>query len=525
MKKISIIFLTIGLHLSCFGQENWDWGGPLDALQAKFEIVHYTLDLEILPETQTISGMSTVKFQSNEELDVLRLNLIDQYVVSKVLMNGEEVEFSHENDLLDVKPIDCTCDEVEIHYSGQTPIALNPPWTGGFTWEKDSFGNHWMGLSSQGEGAKIFMPALDHPSSEPLEGVDLIFTVPKGYFVASNGLLQSTVEEGEKVRYHWSSQYPINNYNVNFTLGVFYSEKSEFQSSSGETFPIEVIVLKENQDKAKELLKVLVVSARTHEKFFGPYPWPDDKLAIVETPYLGMEHQTINAYGNNYQFVPMGQTKYDWLLHHELGHEWFGNKVSVGDWADFWLHEGITAYGDWLFYQEHDGLQAYLEKAKEVGQSIAHEKPVVSKPNSTEEEAYHPEIYTKGAYVMHSLRWLLGDEVFFPFLKALASDQRWTYENQIDTDDFYSFLKEFTGKDLTKFLDLYLKSTKVPEVKITPRGSKDYRISLEGIKFEMPVEIQTSEGLEKVMLGKKKVTVHSDSRPIVDPNGWLMLQK
>ncbi len=524
MKKISILFLIISFHLSCFGQKNWDWGGPKDPLQEKFEVLHYTLDLEILPEIKSLSGKSIVRFHSDEALETLRLNLINEYVVSKVMMNGQEVEFSHENDLLDIKPIDCTCDEVEIFYTGQTPIAINPPWTGGFTWRKDKAGNYWMGLSSQGEGAKIFMPALDHPSSEAKEGVDLFFTVPNGYMVAANGLLQNTEEMEDKVRYHWSSTYPINNYNINFTLGVFHSEKEVFKSENGQEFPIEVIVLEQNKDRAAELLEVLKVSAQTHEKYFGPFPWPEDKLSIVETPYLGMEHQTINAYGNNYRFVPMGKTKYDWLLHHELGHEWFGNKISVGDWADFWIHEGITSYGDWLFYLEHGGMEMYLEKARQVALTIPHENALVGKPNSTEEEAYHPEIYTKGAYVMHSLRWILGDDVFFPFLKALASDQRWTYENQIDTDDFYSFLQEYTGRDLTDFLDLYLKSTKVPQVKISSRGTNEYRVSLEGINFELPVEIQTSNGIQKVMLGKKKVMIESDSSPIIDPNGWLMLE-
>lgn len=527
LKMKNLLFFT-SLFLISFvsqAQKNWDWGGPMDPLQKKFQVRHYALDLAIDPESRSLNGTSTVTFDSEEELEILRLNLINEYTVSKVLMNGESVEFTHDNDLLDIRPVDCTCNTVEIHYSGKTPIAINPPWTGGFTWEKDGFGNHWMGLSSQGEGAKIFMPALDHPSSEPSDGVDLIFTVPKPYFVAANGKLIATEEINGQLRYHWGTSYPINNYNVNFTLGAFYSLKDEFTSSSGEKIPIEVIVLKENENKAESLLEVLRVSAATHEKYFGAYPWPNDKIAIVETPYLGMEHQTINAYGNHYQYVPLGNTQYDWLLHHELGHEWFGNKVSVGDWADMWLHEGITAYGDWLFYYEHGGLNSYLAKAKEVGLTIQHAKPVVGKVNSTEEEAYHPEIYTKGAFVMHSLRWVLGDDVFFPFLKALASDERFTYQNQINTDQFISFVQEYTSQDLSDFFNFYLRTTKLPKVKVSTRGKDGYQISLEGIKFEMPVEVETSEGIQRLMLGKEKVKISSDSPPIIDPNGWLMLEK
>ncbi|MFC3879024.1 M1 family metallopeptidase [Algoriphagus namhaensis] len=525
IKRIVLAFLLIGTFQFSHAQKNWDWGGPIDPLQKQFEVLHYKLDLAINPDERSIEGSATVTFEAEEKLEILRLNLIDEYKVTQVLMNGDAVEFTHSNDILDIRPIDCTCNSVEIFYSGVTPIAINPPWNGGFTWEKDGFGNHWMGLSSQGEGAKIFMPALDHPSSEPREGVDLYFTVDHPYFVAANGTLVETEKMGDKVRYHWSTSYPINNYNINFTLGVFHSLKDVFISSSGAEVPIEVIILKENEAKAAAIMEVLKVSTATHEKYFGAYPWPNDKVAIVETPYLGMEHQTINAYGNNYQFVPMGNTQYDWLLHHELGHEWFGNKVSVGDWADMWLHEGITAYGDWLFYYEHGGMESYLEKAKEVGMGIPHDKPVVGKINSTEEEAYHSEIYTKGAFVMHSLRWVLGDDVFFPFLLALASDERFTYQNQIDTDEFISFVQEFSGQDLADFLNLYLRTTKLPQVKISAKGKNSYQIKLDGIKFEIPVEVQTSEGIQRIMLGNKKVKVSSTSAPVVDPNGWLMLKQ
>ncbi|MHA7131743.1 M1 family metallopeptidase [Algoriphagus namhaensis] len=519
-----LLLFLFGTH-AAIAQKNWDWGGPIDPLQKKFTITHYTLDLEILPDSKRLEGKSIVSFESEEKLDVLRLNLIDEYEVSQVLMNGEKVDFSHENDLLDIQPVDCTCKEVEIYYSGETPIAINPPWTGGFTWERDALGNHWMGLSSQGEGAKIFMPALDHPSSEPADGVDLYFTVPKPYFVAANGTLMQTEDLGGKLRYHWSTSYPINNYNVNFTLGVFHAEKDLFQSVSGQNVPIEVHVLAENKAKASELLEVLKVSTATHEKFFGAYPWPQDKIAVVETPYLGMEHQTINAYGNNYQFVPLGNTDYDWLLHHELGHEWFGNKVSVGDWADMWLHEGITAYGDWLYFYEHGGLESYLQKVKQVGATIPHSKPVVGKPNSTEEEAYHPEIYTKGAYIMHSLRWMLGDEVFFPFLLALASDDRWTYQNQLDTERFIAFVEEYSGKDLSQFLNFYLRGTELPKLQVKEKKGGKYELKLSGINFELPVEIVTSEGRKVLNLGRRKVSVHSSSPILVDPDGWLMLDK
>lgn len=524
MNKPVLILLFLLISTFTFGQ-NWDWGGPLDPFQAKLKIRHYRLELELLPESQSIQGSNTVTFSSLEKLDTLRLNLIDEYQVEKVLMDGKEVKFTHQNNILDIIPIDCTCDQVQVFYSGKTPIAENPPWQGGFTWEKDQLGNHWMGLSSQGEGSQIFMPALDHPSSEPSEGAEIIITAPKPYFVASNGRLIGTEEKGDNITYHWSTTYPINVYNINFTMGIFQEEKLDFKSVSGKTVPMHVWVLQENRAKAKELLEILKESAETHEKYFGEFPFPEDKIAVVETPYLGMEHQTINAYGNNFQFVPMGKTQYDWLLHHELGHEWFGNKVSVADFADMWIHEGLTAYGDWLFYWEHGGPEAYFAKAKSEAKNLPHALPVVSPPNSTEEEAYHGEIYSKGAMIIHSLRGVLGDEIFFPMIKAFASDERFTYQNQVSTKDFTDFVQAYSGKDLQGFFDLYLYSTDLPQLKVGKKGKSGYAISLQGIDFEMPVEVQTSEGLIKVNIGPKAAHISSTTPPVVDPNGWIMVKK
>lgn len=524
MRKFTLILAFTLIGPLAFAQ-NWDWGGPIDPLQQKFKIRHYRLELELFPESQSIKGSNTITFSAEEKLDTLRLNLIDEYVVEKVIMDGKEVKYYHQNDILDILPVDCTCDQVEVFYGGKTPIAENPPWTGGFTWEKDKFENHWMGLSSQGEGSQIFMPAFDHPSSEPSEGAEMIFTVPKPYFVASNGRLLETLEKGDKITYHWSTSYPINVYNINFTMGVFREEKLDFKSTSGEIIPMHVWVLQENREKAKDLLEVLKISTETQEKYFGPFPFPLDKIAVVETPYLGMEHQTINAYGNNFQFVPMGEVKYDWLLHHELGHEWFGNKVSVGDWADMWIHEGLTAYGDWLFYWEHGGPEAYFAKVKSEAKNIPHARPVVSPENSTEKEAYHPEIYTKGAMVIHSLRGILGDEVFFPMIKAFASDERFTYQNRVNSKDFTDFVQTFTGKDLEEFFQLYLYSTDRPKLKINKKGKKGYSISLQNIDFLIPVEVQTSQGLQYLNVGSKPVLIKSSTLPEVDPKGWLMIER
>ena len=526
MKTVgSFLILFLVCVSAVIAQEtvDWAWGGPIDPLQEKITIKHYELALEFIPEKQWIQGSVKVSFDCGQKLDTLRLNLIESYEVTKVeIYQNEAAEFLHFGDTLDIYIPDGCAEQATIYYQGRTPIASNPPWTGGFTWTEDSLGNHWMGLSSQNEGAKIFMPCLDHPSSEPLDGVDLYLTAPSPYFVAANGVLAGQEKKGDKTTFHWSTDYPINNYNINFTLGVFHEESKKFRSVSGEEIPMVVYVLEENKDKAPMLLSVLENSTRTHEKFLGAFPFPKDKVAVVETPYLGMEHQTINGYGNNYQFVPMGDVQHDWLLHHELGHEWWGNKVSVADWADFWIHEGLCTYGDWLFFLEHGGEEAYQEKVNSMVKTITNERPIVGARNSTSDETYQLDIYYKGAYIMHSLRYILGDEVVFPMLQAFLSDEKYTYQNLVETKDFTDFVQTYSDRDLEDFFHLYLFTTDLPEVKVVKKRKNRYEVSFKNIEFALPMDVQTSEGIERIEISSNPIIIESEDPIQVDPKGWYL---
>jgi aminopeptidase N len=283
-----------------------------------------------------------------------------------------------------------------------------------------------------------------------------------------------------------------------------------------------VYTLAENKDKAPMLLSVLENSTRTHEKYFGDFPFPKDKIAVVETPYLGMEHQTINGYGNNYQFVRTGEVYHDWLLHHELGHEWWGNKVSVGDWADFWLHEGLCTYGDWLFYLEHEGEEAYLKKVNDHIKLIKNEQPIVGPKNSTSDETYQLDIYYKGAYIIHSLRYILGDETLFPLLKAFLSDEKFTYNNLVETKDFTDFVQQYSGRNLEAFFQLYLNTADLPEVKVVKKRKGRYEVSFKNIDFSLPMDIHSSEGIQRVEISSDPVVIASKDPIQVDPHHWYL---
>ncbi len=506
------------------GNDRWSWGGEMDPLQGKFQVKHYSLEIELLPRIKGINASMEMLFEADEDIDTLRLDLVDHFEVLKVESMGEELGFVHQNDLLDIF-LNAPSNQVKVFYRGRPPVAANPPWSGGFTWSKDDHGNSWVGLSCQMEGAKVFMPCLDHPSSKASNGVDLYFKVPFPYFVASNGILLNQETSLGYNYFHWATAYPINNYGINFTMGRFVERSKNYSSVYGRSIPMKVYLLEENRGMADELMVILERSAQTQEKYFGEYPFPDDKIAVVETPYLGMEHQTINAYGNDFNFTEVGGKDFDALLHHELGHEWWGNKMSVSDWGDFWIQEGFCSYGDLLYYLDHEGEEAYLERAQALAGGIKNEQPVVLGENINSDEAYQGDIYSKGAFVLHSLRFVLGDEIFFPLLQAFIESEEFTYQNQVNSRDFIDFVSNYSGRNLDNFFDMYLYSTVLPKVKIKRKGRNKYDVSLSNIQFSLPMEIKTSDGIEKVELSNNSIRLKSDSPIVVDPNGWYLLDK
>jgi aminopeptidase N len=527
MKKYILAALLCAGSLGVWAQDNnWTWGGPIDPLQAAYDVKQYRLSLSIEPERKYISGSADAVIEIVKPVNQIKLDLIDTYKVSAVWVNGKKSTFTRTKDQLavalqnKVKPGQRIT--VRVQYAGITPDAVRPPWQGGFTFTKDKNGNHWVGLSSQNEGAKVFMPAKDHPSDEPDEGVEQFITVPAPYKVAANGLLLSEKKNGDKITYHWKTSYTINNYDINFTMGDFAVSRKDYTTVNGNKVPMVMYLLKQNEERAPELMAVLENSVKTQEKYFGEYPFWKEKIGIVETPYLGMEHQTINAYGNNYKFTKVGETTHDWLLHHELGHEWWGNKVSVKDWADFWIHEGLTTYGDWLFIEEHAGHDAYMQHVKENGAKIPNKKAIIVKENATSDEAYHSEIYGKGAFLMHTMRYILGDDIFFKAIKGFVTDPAYTYQNQVKTEDFQQYLNKSTDYNIEPVFNLFLRTTKVPEVVVKQTGENTYSIAIPNIDFMLPMDVKTDAGTKRLELSAKPVIITSKQVPVVDEAGWYL---
>ena len=520
MRIISALLITI---ISFTTQaQNLRSGGKLKPEQANMDIRHYTLVLDVDPEQKAINGHTEIDLNLLKPSNNLLFDLWHGLTISKVWVNGKAVDFKHtEDDLVKIalqqeQPAGKV--KVKIAYGGKPGIAERAPWIGGFQWEKDAKGNPWIAISCQGEGGKIYFPCKDHPSDEPNEGADMMITVPKGLVVAGPGLLQKVNTKGNKSTYHWKTNYTISNYCILFNVGNYKVVKRIYTTVDGNKVPMEYYVLEENLAMGEKLLDLYEQSARIQEKYFGEFPWAKERIAASETPHLGMEHQTNIAYGNKYKFTKVGGKDFDWLLHHEFGHEWWANKVTNRDWAHMWIQEGICVFGDAMATRELAGEEAYLKKMQQTARGVQNRLPVVRGEEVDSDSAYYGDIYGKGAFFMHTLRYVMGDEIFFPTLKKLATDPQYTYDNTVVTADVEKLFSGAYGKSMNPLFHLYLYTNDKVEIHVKQTGEDKYLVKLLNVDMTLPVNIVTDAGKQKLVVDKKGISVTSKTPIQVDPD-------
>ncbi len=510
-------------------QLRYDTGGIMTEIQASMDIISYDLALEIIPDEQSIDGIATVTLKSRTaSLEQLELDLIDNFTVTEVSGNNSRtLGFEHDDGKLLINwtgklPHD-TPVRLAIRYHGQPLEAIYPPWIGGFSWSTDSSGAYWIGLSCQAEGADIWFPCKDHPSDKP-DSVALHITIPEPYYCASNGLLRRvTIPRQGFLTYHWATHYPISNYNINVSIGKYDMLERIYQTDSGTTMPVRYYVLPQAREHADELLDMAVDMLQTYREFYGEYPFNCEKFALVQTDYLGMEHQTINAYGNNYAYRHIDGLTFDRLMLHEMGHEWWGNKVTAGDHADMWIQEGICTYGEALYIEKKLGHKAYHEYMKHIRRRISNRRPVIPERNASGNQVYQQDIYTKGAQLMHSLRFMLGEEKFFNLLLKFATDSAYTYRNTVSTDDFIRLVNHIAGSDHRQYIEMFLYTTDLPRVQIDSLDADQFRISLPNVKYSLPMEIALGDTIIRTELDRNGREFHTSLRPVADPNRWYYL--
>ena len=526
MLKSVFVFLVLFFSLTVHAQNTkWFSGGKLSPEQAVMDIRHYTLRLNVDPSTKMISGSAEVDLLLTQPAPVLVFDLVNLYSITEITVNGKKAPFIYKSDHVTITPsVAMRAGKVKviIIYNGHPPVAKNAPWDGGFQWSKDSRGNDWIAITCQSEGSKLYFPSKDHPSDEPNEGVDMFITVPKGLVVAGPGLLQKTVHAKTTSTYHWKTNYTINSYSIVFNVGKYKAVTRPYKTIAGHNVPMIFYVLEDHADKAMHHLEILERITSNLEKYFGEYPWIREKIGLAETPHLGMEHQTLNAYGNKFNYSKVGGQDFDWLMAHEFGHEWWANKVTGKNYSDMWIQEGIGTFGDHLHIRESEGEEAYLAKMRATGRSTQNVKPVVLDKDANSIEVYHGDIYAKGAFFMHTVRYLIGDSIFFPTLKKLANSPAYTYDSMPDTDDVEKLFSAASGKNLKPIFDFYLRTINKLEISVKQSGNARYNIRLLNYDEALPVEITTDKGVSKMMIGRKPMIVESGTMPQVDMNGYFI---
>jgi aminopeptidase N len=524
-KLLRISALTLGIGTLLFTANAQTSGGKLKPEQAIMDVRHYTVALNMDFVKKSIDGSTVIDVIMAKPTKVLILDLLDSLKVSAVSVNGKSETFTHQGGLINIslaKELAAGKASIKVVYGGKPRIAKNPPWDDGFTWTRDSTGHPWLAVTAEQTGGKIFFPCKDHPSDEPNEGADMLITVPKDLVVAGPGLLKGVSEKGNTATYHWQTKYSINNYSLVFNAGDYSVVKGSYKSVAGNTVPVQFYVLKEHAAKGPHLVDMTIKAAQSKEKYFGEYPWAKEKLGIVETPHLGMEHQSMNAYGNKFRYSKVGGQDFDWLMFHEFGHEWWGNKVTARDWADYWIHEGIDTYADALPILDLEGRQAYIDRFKKSAFGIQHKQPIVLGKDIDEASAYNGDIYSKGGYFMHTLHYIMGDSLFFPTLKGLATDPQFTYDHQNVTDDVEQYFSKANGKSLKPLFDMYLRTTNKLEVSVKENRNNRYLIKLQNITMDLPLEVTTDAGIKRMTVTPQGVVVTSKTAPVIDADAWYM---
>ena len=516
-------------------------GGALTPEQAAYDVQHYDLALAIDPDEKAIEGTLTLTARVLAPLDELVLDLDDALSVRGVREGERSLESTHDSGVLRIelggaRAVGSSL-VVAIDYGGSPRVARRPPWQGGFTWTKTPGGAPWVTTSCQQEGADLWWPCKDHPSDEA-ERMDLHLRVPQPLVAAANGKLSGQEEHDDGTwTWHWQVSTPINNYAVALNVGPYVELKQDYTSTAGTALPITFYVLPSSVEQGREFLAEIAQHLRWFEQTFGPYPFRADKYAVVETPYLGMEHQTIIAYGNEFKTDWRG---FDWLHHHELAHEWWGNLVTAQDWKDFWIHESFATYCQNLYSEHLKGAAGLHESVRRIRGALNNEKPIAPHTTCTTRQiyfnpsgGYDNDIYYKGALVLHTLRYLIGDEPFFRSLRRMsypdpALEQVTTGEacRFATTAEFVAIVEEEAGRELDWFFDVYLHQPQLPELVLERSGSGfvvGWKVPA-GLEFPLPIDVVVDGETRRCRPGEP-VAATSDARLVPDPDGWVLRRR
>ncbi|NOT37911.1 MAG: M1 family metallopeptidase [Saprospiraceae bacterium] len=498
-----IAFIAILFPLSIRSQGNsFTYKDSLRGAMRKereFDVTHYDLHVKINPDKKFIEGYNTISYVGKTDCNELQVDLFENMKILSIKAGSTNLKYRRIFDAIFIDyPIRLDKkDKITIEFEGNPIVAKNAPWDGGFVFSKDQNGDHWIGVACEGTGASLWWPNKDHLSEEP-QNMDIYVTAPKGYMAISNGKLIDEQKSGKNnTTYHWHVSYPINNYNVTVYIGKYTHFTEEMKTLSNEKLMLNYYVLQYNLDKAKTHFEQTKKMLESFDNYCGTYPFINDGYSLVEAPYLGMEHQSAIAYGNEFLRGYKGERipdhlHFDFIILHESGHEYWGNSVSCTDHSEMWIHEGFTTYMESLYveymYGKEEGLK-YLEYQKPF---IKNNAPLLG-PKDVNFDGNSSDIYYKGAWILQTLRKSLSnDTLFFKIFKGFYDKHKYGFAT---TMDFVDYVNLSSGFDYSAFFRQYLKHKPLPKL-IYKIGHRDnytsilYKWDCLESQFTFPVEFE-----------------------------------
>lgn len=465
--------------------------GKLSSARDCYDVYFYDLNVEINPKEKTIKGYNKIYFKVNRPFNRMQIDLFSELTIDSVVAQDRRLAFRRDSNacFIDFAQIQKDTGSVCVYYGGKPRTAARAPWDGGFVWSKDKAGNDWVGVACEGLGASVWYPLKDHLSDEP-DSMRIALTVPAALQAVSNGTLVNVVSNENGTRtFEWLVNYPINSYNVTVNIANYTHFSDSYPSENG-PLQLDYYVLPYNLEKAKTHFQQVKPMLKIFEKYFGPYPFPKDGYALVETPYWGMEHQGAIAYGNN--FIN-NEYSFDFIIIHESGHEWFGNNISAKDHADLWIHESFTTYSEAIYVEALQGKDKAIQYLRKQRERIKNLDPMLGPPDVNFNAFKSSDVYYKGTWMLHTLRHIVNnDSIWFIALRGMYDRFRLSTTN---TTEIVNYFSSTLGFDCNPFFSVYLGYTNLPvlEYIIESSASKKhlkYRWKTPVDKFSYPVDIK-----------------------------------
>ena len=491
--------------------------GSLSSYRSCYDVYYYDLNVTIDDKNkELINSYNDFYITSLEDFDNIQIDLFSNLEINSIVFNETKLNFKRKFNavFIDFSEIIKKGENVKfrVNYEGKPRKAVNPPWDGGFSWDYDKNKNPWIGVSCQGLGASSWWPCKDHQSDEP-DSMRITCTVRSPLKVVSNGKLISNksgydLKLKSKVNTSsWFVSYPINNYNVTL-CAADYAHFSDYYLSNSDTLFLDYYVLTYNETKAKEHFKQVKPMLECFEEYFGQYPFINDGFSLVETPYLGMEHQSAIAYGNNYLPGYNGNKNFiagldfDYIIVHETGHEWWGNSITTNDIADMWIHEGFCTYSEVIYVECMYGYETMLEYVNNQKRFVRNDKPIVGPYNVNKKGSN--DMYQKGSLMLHTLRNLINDdELWFSILKGISIDFKYKV---LDGKDIIEYINRKVDFNLSLFFNQYLFNSKIPIL--------EYKIQKEGREYVLLYRWNAIKDFDMKLLindGEKNIWISPNS--------------